>query len=222
MASLCCQKLIDSPHLEAMALHEQLDHYLTLAAVAIDQCERRILKGETVPAEEKIVSIFEEHTDIIKRGKSQSPTEFGHKVLVVSGKSSIITQYETLRGNPSDESMLVDVLDNHHQQYQMAPWNLSGDRRFFSAANEARAYESGVKKVSICKPGYRSKDRKQIEKQRWFKKLQHFRAGIEGLISALMRGYGLKRCLWKGWQAFQSYVGLSIVTFNLQKIAQLL
>jgi IS5 family transposase len=222
MATVCCQKLADSPHLEAWALHEQLDHYLTLAAVAIDQCERRILKGETVPTEEKIVSIFEEHTDIIKRGKSQSPTEFGHKVLVVSGKSNIITQYETFRGNPSDEGMLMDILDQHQQQYQKAPWNLSGDRRFFSAANEAQAYQSGVKKVSICKPGYRSKDRKQLEKKPWFKRLQHFRAGIEGIISGLMRGYGLKRCLWKGWQAFQSYVGLSIVTFNLQKIAQLL
>ena len=69
--------------------------------------------------------------------------------------------------------------------------------------------------------GYRSQARRQFEKERWFKDLQRFRAGIEGIISALMRGYGLKRCLWKGWQSFQSYVGLAIVTFNLQKIAEL-
>ena len=85
--------------------------------------------------------------------------------------------------------------------------------------NEQKAYKQGVKRVSICKPGYRSKQRQQIEKEQWFKNLQRFRAGIEGIISALMRGYGLKRCLWKGWQSFKSYVGLSIVTFNLQKIA---
>ena len=222
MASLCCKQLGNSPHFEAIDLHDQLDHYLTLAAVAISQCERRILKGEKVAAEEKLVSIFEEHTDIIKRGKSQSPAEFGHKVLVSSGKSGLITQYQTFRGNPSDEAMLADIITNHQQQYQQAPWHLSGDRRFFSAKNEKQAYESGVKKVCICKPGYRSKERKQLEKERWFKKLQRFRAGIEGLISGLMRGYGLKRCLWKGWEAFQSYVGLSIVTFNLRKIAQLL
>ena len=222
MASLCCKQLSNSPHLEAIGLHDELDHYLTLAAVAIDQCERRVLKAETVPAEEKLVSIFEEHTDIIKRGKSQSPTEFGHKVLVTSGKSGLITQYQTFRGNPSDDTMLADIIASHQQQYQQAPWHLSGDRRFFSAENEKQAYESGVKKVSICKPGYRSKERKQLEKEQWFKKLQRFRSGIEGLISGLMRGYGLKRCLWKGWEAFQSYVGLSIVTFNLQKIAQLL
>lgn len=221
MASLCCKRLGNSTHLEAIALHDQLDHYLTLSAVAIDQCERRVIKGEKVPAQEKLVSLFEEHTDIIKRGKSKSPTEFGHKVLVASCKSGLITQYQTFRGNPSDDTMLADILVNHQQQYQKAPWHLSADRRFFSAENEKQAYESGVKKVSICKPGYRSKGRQQLEKEQWFKKLQRFRAGIEGLISGLMRGYGLKRCLWKGWQAFQSYVGLSIVTFNLQKIAQL-
>ena len=222
MASLCCKQLGNSAHLEAIGLHDELDHYLTLAAVAIDQCERRVLKGETVPAGEKLVSIFEEHTDIIKRGKSQSPTEFGHKVLVTSGKSGLITQYQTFRGNPSDDTMLDDIIATHQQQYQQAPWHLSGDRRFFSAENEKQAYESGVKKVSICKPGYRSKERKQLEKKQWFKKLQRFRSGIEGLISGLMRGYGLKRCLWRGWEAFQSYVGLTIVTFNMQKIAQLL
>lgn len=221
MASLCCKQLGNSAHLEAIALHDQLDHYLTLSAVAIDQCKRRVIKAEKVPAQEKLVSLFEEHTDIIKRGKSKSPTEFGHKVLVASGKSGLITQYQTFRGNPSDDTMLADILACHQQQYQKAPWHLSADRRFFSAENEKQAYESGVKKVSICKPGYRSKDRQQLEKEQWFKKLQRFRAGIEGLISGLMRGYGLKRCLWKGWQAFQSYVGLSIVTFNLQKIAQL-
>jgi IS5 family transposase len=222
MASACHRQLIESPHLEAIALHDSLDHYLTMTAVAIEQCERRILRGESVPASEKIVSIFEEHTDIIKRGKSSSPTEFGHKLLLVSGKSSLITQYQTFRGNPSDDSMLSDVLFTHQNQYKRAPWNLSADRRFFSAENEANADEAGVKKVSICKPGYRSEVRKQIEKEPWFKKLQRFRAGIEGLISVLMRAYGLKRCNWKGWEAFESYIGLSVVTYNLQKIASLL
>ncbi len=221
MASRCLRGLSKYPAIEVLPLYEELDHYLTMSALAIDQCERRVLKGEKVPVSEKIVSIFEEHTDIIKRGKTQSPTEFGHKVLVTTGKSGIITQYRTFRGNPSDLGMLPDILTIHQKQYGQAPDNICGDRRFFSSDNEKIAYKNGVKKVSICKPGYQSKDRRQIEKERWFKNLQRFRAGIEGIISALMRGYGLKRCLWKGWQSFQSYVGLSVVTFNLQKIAQL-
>ena len=221
MAERCLKEMSKHPQGKTLSLYEQLDHYLSMSAVAIDQCERRLLKGEKVPASEKILSIFEEHTDIIKRGKSQSPTEFGHKVLISTAKSGLITQYQVFRGNPDDANMIPDILAIHQKQYGYAPDELCGDRRFFSLDNEQLAYQEDVKKVSICKPGYRSKERKQIEKERWFKTLQRFRAGIEGIISALMRSYGLKRCFWKGWEAFQSYVGLSVVTFNLQKIAQL-
>jgi IS5 family transposase len=222
MAERCLNEMSKHPQGKTLSLYEQLDHYLSMSAVAIDQCERRVLKREKVPASEKILSIFEEHTDIIKRGKSQSPTEFGHKVLITTAKSGLITQYQIFRGNPDDANMIPDILAIHQKQYGHAPDKLCGDRRFFSLENEQLAYQESVKKVSICKPGYRSKDRKQIEKERWFKTLQRFRAGIEGIISALMRSYGLKRCFWKGWEAFQSYVGLSVVTFNLQKIAQLI
>ena len=221
MGERCLKEIEKHALSETRSLYEQLDHFLTLSAVAIDQCERRVLKGEKVPASEKILSIFEEHTDIIKRGKSQSPAEFGHKVLIATARSGLITQYQVFQGNPDDAHMIPDILTRHQNQYGQAPNDLCGDRRFFSSDNEKFAYREGVKKVSMCKPGYRSKDRKQIEKERWFKTLQRFRSGIEGIISALMRGYGLKRCLWKGWESFQSYVGLSVVSFNLQKIAQL-
>jgi IS5 family transposase len=204
------------------ALYEQLDHYLTLAAVTIDQCERRVLKGEQVPAEQKVVSIFEEHTDIICRGKSMSPTEFGHKVLFATGKSGLITQYQVLCGNPGDNELLPGLLHQHKRQYGNTPHMLCADRRFYSAENEKIAYDQGVKRVSIVKPGYRSVQRRQLEKERWFRDLQRYRAGIEGIISGLMRGLGLKRCLWKGWEAFKKYVALSVVTFNLRKIAALL
>ena len=222
MGERCLREMKKHPAPATLALYEPLDHFLTMAAVAIDQCDRRVLKGEKVPASEKILSLFEEHTDIIKRGKSQSPTEFGHKVLIATAKSGLITQYQVFRGNPGDATMIPDIMAIHQKQYAHAPNKLCGDRRFFSFDNDQLAYQEGVKRVSMCKPGYRSKDRKQIEKERWFKTLQRFRAGIEGIISALMRSYGLKRCLWKGWESFQSYVGLSVVTFNLQKIAGLI
>jgi transposase, IS5 family len=209
-------------NLDLMALHEKLDHYLTLSAVAIDQCERRVLNGEKVPAEHKVVSIFEEHTDIICRGKSMSPTEFGHKVLFATGKSGLITQYQVLEGNPGDNELLPEILRRHKRQFGRTPHMLCADRRFFSAENEKAAYGQGVKRVSIVKPGYKSVERRKLEKERWFRSLQRFRAGIEGIISGLMRGLGLKRCLWKGWQSFKKYVALSVVTFNMRKIAALL
>lgn len=199
--------------------YDRLDHYLTLMSVAIDQCERRVLKQEKVPSPEKIVSLFEEHTDIIRRGKKTAKTEFGHKVLFVAGKSGLITQYQVLQGNPGDNELWPQLLENHEQQFGRAPYSISADRRFFSDDNQVLAMQQGVKRVSVCKPGYRSKQRQQYEKERWFKNLQRFRAGIEGIISGLMRGLGLKRCYWKGWHAFKRYVALSVVTFNLRKIA---
>ena len=111
--------------------------------------------------------------------------------------------------------MITAIVAAHQKQYGHASHKLCGDRRFFSVDNERLAIQEGVKRVSICKPGYRSNDRKRLEKKRWFIILQRFRAGIEGIISVPMRSYGLKRCLWKGWEAFQGYVGLSVVMFNL-------
>ena len=222
MGCRCCQMQPSGDALEWIALHAELDHFLTLAAVAIDQCERRVLNGEKVPADHKVVSLFEEHTDIICRGKSMSPTEFGHKVLFATGKSGLITQYQVLRGNPGDNELLPDLLRQHRRQYGTVPRLFCADRRFYSDENEKAAYEQGVKRVSIVKPGLRSKARGQLEKQGWFKRLQKFRAGIEGIISGLMRGLGLKRCPWKGRQGFKRYVALSVVTFNLRKIAALM
>jgi IS5 family transposase len=222
MGERCLKEMEKHPQSKTLPFFLPLDHYLTMSAIAIEQCERRVLRGEKVPSSDKIVSIFEDHTDIIKRGKSQSPTEFGHKVLITTAKSGLITQYQVFRGNPDDAHMIPDILTNHQSQYGQAPKSLCGDRRFFSSENEEKAYQAGIEKVSICKPGYRSQARRLVEKERWFKTLQRFRAGIEGIISALMRSYGLKRCLWKGWDAFQSYIGLSVVAFNLQKIAALI
>lgn len=199
--------------------YDRLDHFLTMMAVAIDQCERRVIKQEKVPSPEKIVSLFEDHTDIICRGKTTAKTEFGHKVLFVTGKSGLITQYLVLRGNPGDSELWPDLLKKHKRQYGYAPNSICADRRFFSDDNQAFALTEGVKRVSVCKPGYRSKKRRQFEKEQWFRKLQRFRAGIEGIISGLMRGLGLKRCPWKGWAAFKRYVALSVVTFNMRKIA---
>jgi IS5 family transposase len=141
------------PQCKILPFFGQLDQYLTLSAVAIEQCERRVLKGEKVPASEKIVSIFEEHTHIIKRGKSQSPTEFGHKVLITTAKSGLITQYQVFQGNPDDAHMIPDILVNHQNQYGQAPKSLCGDRPFFGSDNEKKAHKAGVEEVSICKPG---------------------------------------------------------------------
>jgi IS5 family transposase len=152
------QELETFQALEAAVLYDKLERHVELAAVAPDQCERRILKDEKVSADDKIVSIFEDHTDIVKRGKSQCPTEFGHKISTVTCKSGIKTQYEIFKGNPGDDSTLEDILDCHIRQHEKPLWHFSADRRLFSAKNEELLQNKGVKRVSIKKAGLQVRD----------------------------------------------------------------
>lgn len=202
---------------DALELLSEMETYIGRCDKARDQCVRRVLNGEKVPASEKIVSIFEEHTDIICRGKKQSPTEFGHKVLFTTGRSGLVTHYDVVRGNPGDDSLLEPMLEDHIRQFGRPPTELTGDRRFYNA--EAVAREKGIERIALPKPGARNTLRRALERTRWFRRLMRFRAGIEGVISTLMRAFGFTRCLWKGWDAFQSYVGLGVVTYNLRRLA---
>jgi len=207
----------------AAFFRRELDHYLPLTKQVIEQCERRVLLLEKVPAGEKTVSIFEEHTDIICRGKTMSPVEFGHKLAVTTGDNGLITQFAVLKGNPSDSDLLAGFLNKHLEQFGAAPRSLAGDRRFYSAANEELAHGAPyhVEQVSIPKPGRRSAERQALESEGWFKKLQRFRAGIEGNLATLLNYFQLGRCLWRGFESFRAWVGLSILTYNLRKIAAL-
>jgi IS5 family transposase len=204
---------------EVMSLIYQLTHYLTLADRVWDQAHRRVVLGEMVPAAEKIVSIFEEHTDIICRGKTDSPTEFGHKFDVATGRSGLIVRYEVLEGNPGDGEILERAIQDHIKLFGRAPKRLTADRRYHSAENERIARELGVDQVALPKPGRLSEIRRELQKAPWFRRLMRFRAGIEGNLSTLLRSFGLSRCLWKGWRSFQAYIGLGVLTYNLRLLA---
>jgi IS5 family transposase len=222
-ASLQTEELGFDEKSAALLIRKELDQYTALAEQCISQCERRVMIGESVPADQKVVSIFEPHTDIIRRGKTMSPTEFGHKVLVATGASGLVTQYKVCQGNPSDGEYVDELLAKHVEQFGCAPRAFAADRRFYSKANEelAAADPYNVERVSIPKPGHKNTQRSALEKEPWFKKLQRFRAGIEGGLSTLLRSFGLGRCLWRGWESFQSWVGLSVFAYNLRKIAAL-
>ena len=133
----------------------------------------------------------------------------------------MILNYEVFRGNPADNTILADALDEHERLCGHAPQKLAGDRRFYSTENERLAESDGVKFVAFPKSGRLSDERHSWQNSPWFKKLQRFRAGIEGNLSKLLRKFGLKRCLWKEWEAFCSYVGVAVLAYNLWKIALL-
>jgi IS5 family transposase len=202
-------------------LRRKIDHYCQLGARVIDQSRRRVLEGEPVPTEEKIYSIFETHTDLIKRGKIQKPIEFGHKIFLAESGCGLITQYRVLEGNPSDHIHVTPSLKCHKKTFGLAPDWYSSDRGFFSDENIKAC--RGVKLVCIPqRGGKRTASREAFEKSPEFKKGQRFRAGIEGRISVLFRGRGMKRCLAKGRERFEVLVGAAVLTNNLMTIARLL
>ena len=204
-------------------LRRQIEHFCGLGDRVIDQARRRVLDGEQVPTDEKIYSIFEPHTDLIKRGKVRTPVEFGHKVFLAESAQGLITQYEVLKGNPPDEVHVASSLQRHRQAFGRAPELYGSDRGFFSEQNLASCKHAGVKLVCIPqRGGKRTPRREAYESSAAFKKGQRFRAGIEGRISVLFRGRGMKRCLAEGRDRFELWVGAAVLANNLMRIAALL
>jgi transposase, IS5 family len=205
------------------ALRKEIEHYCQLGDRVLDQTRRRVLEGEQVPSDQKIYSIFESHTDLIKRGKTQKPIEFGHKVFLAESAQGLITQYRVLDGNPADEHHVEPSLQHHQQTFGQAPKLYAGDRGFYSPNNLALCQQAGVAVISIPqRGGKKTPHRQALEKSPAFKKGQRFRAGIEGRISVLFRGRGMKRCRAEGRQRFELFVGAAVLANNLLRIAQLL
>ena len=197
----------------------QLAHYLGLLHKVIEQTQRRVLSGEAVAAQEKICSVFEEHTDILK--KSPRETVFGHKVFVSTGASSLILDCVVERGNPADSHYVQPFLERHRQLYGKVPRQSAWDGGFASAANLRWAKEQGVQDVAFSKKCGLTVE--SMVRSSWvYKQLKRFRAGIEGCIGTLKHTFGLHRCTWKGWPHFQSYVHASVLTYNLVVLARLL
>lgn len=219
-ATQVAQALKALPTQPAQRLYETLDTFIPRAQQVIDQTTRRVLHAEQVPASDKIVSIFEPHTDIIRRNKAGKPVEFGHKVWFDEVDGGIVSDYRVLAGNPSDDTQWQPALEHHHQLFDRPPDQASADRGVHSAANEDFAQQLGVKRIILPKPGYKSKKRQQYEKQPWFKRGRRWHNGVEGRISVLKRRHGLDRCLYHGHDGFQRWVGWGVIAHNCLVIAK--
>lgn len=201
----------------AMGVRKELTHYAALALRVMNQTERRVFKEESVPAKEKLVSIFEEHTDIIV--KDRRDTFYGHKICLTSGRSSLVTDCTILEGNPADSTLAEQMIDRHIEITGKAPKQAAYDGGFTSKANLDAIKAKGVEDVAFSKA--RTLQITDMVRSSWvYKKLRNFRAGIEGTISFLKRVFGLDRCTWRSLPSFNSYVWSSIVTFNLLVIAR--
>jgi IS5 family transposase len=203
--------------LVAQGLAEGLRHYMELTLRVIDQTERRVLHGESVPACEKLVSIFEPHTDIII--KDRRDILYGHKVCLSSGASNFITDCLIVDGNPADQSLTDQMLERQKQVYGRYPLKVALDGGFASKNNLKSAKAKGIKDVCFAKG--RGLEVAQMCRSTYvYKRLRRFRAGVESGISWLKRCFGFARCTWKTLASFKSYVWASIVSANLLTLAR--
>ena len=181
----------------------EVNHYRGLIERVIDQTERRVFQGEKVPAQDKLFSLFEEHTDIIVKGSRD--IQYGHKLNLMTGQSGLVLDVVIEDGNPADTERFIPMLDRHIQHYGKAPRQVAADGGYASTDNLKQAKEKGVKDVAFHKKkGLKVEDMTQSN---WvYRKLRNFRAGIEAGISYLKRSFGMGRCSWKGLAHFKSYV----------------
>jgi IS5 family transposase len=199
----------------------ELAHYLPLVARIIDQAVRRVLQGETVPPDEKLYSLFEEHTELIKRGKAGKPMEFGHKVLFSQTGEKFIHHYQVLPKRAEDKELLLPALEAHRELFGDYPNVLSADKGFYESMKQILALEEKIPVVSIAKKGRRTPEEYARETTAEFLAGQRFRAGAEGSISVLKRAFKLGKCLFKGFKHYAASVGLAVLCHNLVLLTRL-
>jgi transposase, IS5 family len=197
----------------------QLRHFLPLVENVIRQTQERVVKGNS-QVEDKVLSLFEPHTEVLRKGKAHKPNEFGRLVRIDEVENGIVSGYQVLVGNPEDSTSWMPALKQHQASFGRVPEMATGDRGFFSATNEREAEALGVKKVALPARGRLSAKRAEQQKQRWFRRGLRWRAGIEATISTLKHPFSMARATYKGGLGFERYVGWCVITKNLFSIAR--
>jgi IS5 family transposase len=191
----------------------ELQAYLSAMKTVVSTARRAQVDGETVPARERVFSLFEQHTELIKRGRRQKPVEFGHKVLLCESAEKFITDYEVYEKQEADCALTESVIDRHEKLFGKRPEVLAADKGFCPAEAKFRELAERVDTLAIPQ---RMRDFVDKVLAHW----QAFRAGIEGTISGLKRAFRLIRCFFQGFRSFSSAVGLGVFCHNLIVLAE--
>ena len=197
----------------------QLRRFLPLVQKVMAQTKERVWGGNT-HVEGKVLSLFEPHTQVIRKGKAHKPNEFGRLVRIDEVENGIVSGYKVLEGNAADTDSWLPALEQHEASFGQVPALATADRGFFSAQNEREAENLGVAKVALPARGRLSKTRAKHQKERWFKRALRWRAGCEATISHLKNPFSMRRAFYKGERGFQRYVGWSVITKNLFSLAR--
>ncbi len=200
-------------------LVEQLRHFGTLGRHVVWQATERVLNEHQVPNEDKLFSIFEEHTELLKRGKAGKDVEFGHMVQIQQTGEKFITDYEVFDHKPSEPALIRPALKSHKKLFGQFPRSIAADKGYWSG-DEFEKIPEEVEVISIPKKGRRNDIEQEREHDPLFRLAQAFRAGVEGSISFLKRILRLARCMNKGWQNYVSTVGATVFAHNLLILAR--
>jgi IS5 family transposase len=214
LSDLQSGKLVSSDLSAALRAEAALRHFLPLTEKVIVQTKARIFEGQTHHPD-KILSLFEEHSQIIRKGKAHKPNEFGRLVRLDEVENGIISAYHIAAGNPADQQQWQPALETHQKIFGRAPHLATADRGFWSGANEKIAEEMGVKRVVLPGRGRLSQERAARQKERWFRRGQGWRSGIEARISTLKHNFRMLRAYYKGERGFERYVGCCVLAQNL-------
>ena len=200
-------------------LNDVLSTMSTRVRQVVKQTKARIFQGITqLPG--KLVSVFEPHSEIIRKGKASKPTEFGKMVQLVEAENQIITHYDVFDERPSDRELLAGAVEQQRNKLGRVPQLVTADAGYYSQKQESAVEDMGVKWIAVPNRSTRSVDRKKLEKSRWFKKAQAWRTGCEGRISVVKRRHGLRRCLYRGAEGMKRWVGLCVLADNLINIGK--
>ena len=199
----------------------ELEQYEPIVERIIDQSERRVFDGEAVPADEKVYSLFEDHTEMVIRGKAGKPVEFGHKVLLVQSGEKFITHYTVFALQEPDTTMVDSTLAAHVRLFGSMPDVFATDKGFYESMDKVHQLETKIDTVSMCKKGRLNEQEMEREHTEAFKEGQRFRAGVEGSISVLKRAFTLDLCRSKGFRNFAASVGCAVFCHNLVLLTRL-
>jgi len=203
-----------------LELVREIEHYLELGEQVVSQAKRRVVEGEQVANEDKIFSIFEPHTELLKRGKAGKPIEFGHMVMIAQTREKFVTDFGVYETKPVEHTLVDGILERHVERFGCHPETFAADKGFYESAEKLAELGKRVTVVAIGKKGKRSDEETEREHSLAFRLGQAFRAGVEGSIAFLKRCFRMARCFNKGWPHYTATVGATIVAHNLLILAR--
>jgi IS5 family transposase len=203
----------------ARRLTAQFDRFLPLVRRGIRQAQRRVLDGQPVASTEKVLSLFEPHTRVVKRGKTGAVVEFGRQVMLDEVDGGIVTRFHVLADEESEYHQALPAIQHHRALFGRPPWLVTGDRRLHTKGVEPAAQGLGVTHVVIPRTGSLNAAQRARERDRGWRRRYRWRAGIEGRIHSLRRDYGLARCRSHGLVGLEQDVGWGVLASDLRHIA---